>query len=528
MKHPFFNPDSFCAAVNYCDIDPQWTPKFPKPKPEQPQVTHLKANNQSIGGRYYVLHLSDWHYDRHYREGFEADCNEPICCRQPPELFTGGGSLIRRAAGRYGDFHCDTPTEMAAAILKKSLGVVPDIRFVIMTGDLPPHDIWRETQQSVREAEGAVAKALKQNFRNTKVYMAIGNHENSQSNYFPSRNISGADVTWLYRSLAEQWSPWIPRASQISMSEYGFYSVRRTAENLRIVSLNTNHAYLLNWWIFVSQEGVDPDNMLHWLINELQEAEDIGEDVYLIGHIPPGGLDVAKHWSAAFYAIVERYENTIKGQFYGHTHKDEFEVFYNDNNRSRPVSVAYLAPSITPFMNLNPGFRVYEIDAATNRVLDHQTWIMDLSKSNQMLEPIFLKEYSARDAFNLPDLSPQSWHNLTMRMLAEELLSKQSITDEGDDDDGGGGLLNRYMVFRHKSAPAVKSCDKKCRLKLICAMQSAKSFFPCKWKAKRRRNPPPGNMTAFDDGESSHARSIFDEEFEIIELLPRDDDEHYC
>lgn len=35
-----------------------------------------------------------------------------------------------------------------------------------------------------------------------------------------------------------------------------------------------------------------------------------------------------KVWSRNFNAIVQRYENTIQGQFYGHTHADEFEVFY--------------------------------------------------------------------------------------------------------------------------------------------------------------------------------------------------------
>jgi sphingomyelin phosphodiesterase len=34
-----------------------------------------------------------------------------------------------------------------------------------------------------------------------------------------------------------------------------------------------------------------------------------------------------------------RYENTIAGQFYGHTHNDEFIVFYDEINQQRPVSL---------------------------------------------------------------------------------------------------------------------------------------------------------------------------------------------
>ena len=58
-----------------------------------------------------------------------------------------------------------------------------------------------------------------------------------------------------------------------------------------------------------------------------------------------------------------RYEGTITGQFFGHTHYDELEIFYDaDSDFQRPVSVAYIGPSVTPFTSLNPGYRVYVVD----------------------------------------------------------------------------------------------------------------------------------------------------------------------
>lgn len=53
--------------------------------------------------------------------------------------------------------------------------------------------------------------------------------------------------------------------------------------------------------------------------------------------------------------LLARYENTVAGQFFGHTHVDEFEVFYDEETLSRPVSVAFLAPSATTYISLNPG-----------------------------------------------------------------------------------------------------------------------------------------------------------------------------
>ena len=52
---------------------------------------------------------------------------------------------------------------------------------------------------------------------------------------------------------------------------------------------------------------------------------------------------------------THRFEGTIAAQFFGHTHVDEFEMFYDEETLTRPVSVAFVAPSVTTYINLNPG-----------------------------------------------------------------------------------------------------------------------------------------------------------------------------
>lgn len=59
---------------------------------------------------------------------------------------------------------------------------------------------------------------------------------------------------------------------------------------------------------------------------------------------------------------IFRYESTITGQFFGHTHNMIYEVFYDVINRTRPVGVAYIPGSVTTYSFLNPGFRIYEVD----------------------------------------------------------------------------------------------------------------------------------------------------------------------
>ncbi|XP_016120244.1 acid sphingomyelinase-like phosphodiesterase 3b [Sinocyclocheilus grahami] len=75
--------------------------------------------------------------------------------------------------------------------------------------------------------------------------------------------------------------------------------------------------------------------------------------VHIIGHIPPGLC--LSSWSWNYYHIVNRYESTITGQFFGHTHVDEFQMFYDEDTLTRPLSVAFIAPSVTTYVNLNPG-----------------------------------------------------------------------------------------------------------------------------------------------------------------------------
>lgn len=88
----------------------------------------------------------------------------------------------------------------------------------------------------------------------------------------------------------------------------------------------------MNFWLIENPN--DPSSELQWLINELQLAEIAEEKVHIIGHIPPGYEDCLKIWSHNYYEIIARYENTVTAQFFGHTHSDEFEVFYDPKNLS--------------------------------------------------------------------------------------------------------------------------------------------------------------------------------------------------
>lgn len=74
-------------------------------------------------------------------------------------------------------------------------------------------------------------------------------------------------------------------------------------------------------------------------------------------------ISSSTHSCYACYFLNYRYESTITAQFFGHTHKDEFEVFYDRSGpKPRATNIAYVGPSVTTYDGVNPGYRIYTVD----------------------------------------------------------------------------------------------------------------------------------------------------------------------
>ena len=178
--------------------------------------------------------------------------------------------------------------------------------------------------------------------------------------------------------------------------------------------------------------------------------------VHILGHIPPGHVDCVRVWSANFHSIISRYSATVTAQFYGHTHTDEFQLFYSEPDH-RPVAVAYIAPAVTPYHGLNPAYRLYSVSAA-GQVMDHHTHVLDLAAANARPEktPVWRRLYSAREAYQLDSLGPAAWHQLTGRMQTNSSLFQQ--------------------FYRHyySDSPVRPPCDPACRHHLLCRLVSGR------------------------------------------------------
>lgn len=429
-------------------------PKVPKP-PVVPPSAPKAGSPQSR-----VLFLTDIHWDQEYEAGSAADCRDPLCCRND----SGTPSWRRREAGYWGTYSkCDLPLRTVENLLEHVAKTGP-WDWVYWTGDIPAHNVWSQTRKQQLSELTVISTIIHKHLgSNVTVYPAVGNHESTPVNSFPPPFVHGnMSSAWLYDAMAEEWARWLPEQALKTLRYGGFYTVE-IQPGLRVVSLNMNFCARENFWLMVN--STDPANQLQWLVQVLQTSEDKGEKVHIIGHIPPG-LCLGS-WSWNYYHIVNRYESTVIGQFFGHTHLDEFQMFYDEATMTRPLGVAFIAPSVTTYVNLNPGYRVYYVDGnypnSSHMVLDHKTYILNLTEANHSPEaprrpekdPKWTLLYSAKEAYGLPSVFPSDMHDLLQTFRKDDTV------------------FQKFWYLRFKGHVS-KRCEGTCKTTHLCFLQSGR------------------------------------------------------
>ncbi|KAK0563885.1 hypothetical protein OC844_001983 [Tilletia horrida] len=382
-----------------------------------------------------VLHFSDIHVDPRFLIGAEAACTNGQCCRADSfnatvapnavsALGTGpsyptklGGANISAAAAYWGNRKCDSPWSLVVAALE-SVNKINNgpVDMALYTGDMVTHDAnWHLSRDLTFYTQQSLFDSMRYFFGpRTPVFAAIGNHDSSPSDAASPHSLPdgrGEQFSWDWENNARLWEAegWLTHAeARQAAAHYAGYSVS-PRRGLRVITVNTDFWYRNN--IFTNINTTNPDNsgMLRFLTDELQKAEDNLERVWIVGHVLTGwdGSNGLDNPTNLFYQIVDRFApRTIAGIFFGHTHEDQFSVFYANNATNKAagqaVANAYMGPSVTPGSSVNPSLRFYDIDPETYDVLDvHQyyTQLQDVQPAPGQ-GPTFQLLYSARAAYS--------------------------------------------------------------------------------------------------------------------------------
>ncbi|KAL9003603.1 MAG: hypothetical protein Q9188_003537 [Gyalolechia gomerana] len=425
---------TFCSQPSTSPLNT--TGLFPKPKPQN--ATAPKAS----GKRVKVLHLSDFHLDPRYVVGSEANCSSGLCCR--PDVHATGLTLpqVEVPAALYGAFRCDTPYYLGLAALQ-SIGpltgtsAADPFAWSIYTGDLVSHDTQNQLSRAyVEYTEYSIYEMFK-SYIGGPVFAVLGNHDANPEAIDAPRSEPdglGKQFSWNYNHVASLWqnNDWLNSSdADEARLHYGAYSVKNQY-GLRIITLNTDFWYKSNFLNYYNMTNPDVSGMQAFLIQELQAAEDAGERVWILGHVLTGwdGTNPLPNPTDLFYQIVDRYSpHVIANVFFGHTHEDEFMIYYANNgtdlSSANALTTGWIGPSVTPLTNLNSGFRVYEIDTGSFDVYDAYTWYSNVSEF-QTLDPTatgpsYRFEYSTRETYEASwpaeaPLNATYWHAVTEAM----------------------------------------------------------------------------------------------------------------
>lgn len=304
------------------------------------------------------------------------------------------------------------------------------------------------------------------------IYGTAGNHETHPTNAFQPSSV-GNTSHWIYSLLSDVWTRWIGSESATDAERIGAFSTRYPRGNLRVISLNTNLYYRSNFWLYQNIMLRDPSGQIDWLVQELDAAEKAGENVYIIGHLPFGNRNTFHDQSNYIDQIMNRYSGTIAAMFFGHTHKDHFQISYadhTDKNFYNALVTSYIGPSLTPTSGM-PSFRVYDVDPVTFAVLDATTYTADMnSPTYQTQGPVWEKHYSAKEVYGSllspplvdphAELTAAFWHNVTQVL-------------EGDDK-----AFDEYMLRKSRGWNQ-PDCDDKCKETEICDLRASRSEDNC-------------------------------------------------
>ncbi|KAK6429923.1 hypothetical protein LTR95_013926 [Oleoguttula sp. CCFEE 5521] len=467
MTIPSYTSTWFCTTIfGLCPLQAvrPYSVSFPTAKPAK---TRPAPSGQSP---IQIVHFSDIHVDLSYTVGANYNCTKNICCR--PYTASDAPGKTQYPAGPNGNHQCDSPKTLEQSLYAAIGQVAPNATFALFTGDVVEGAVWLVNQAEVtgdlNDAYATMASKL-----GMPVFAATGNHDAAPVNSFPPNNIDTTiSSQYVYDTLSAKWQKWIGSSAAGQADKYGAYSYKLPNYNLKVISVNTNFYYKQNFWLYEKTIQYDPDGQLAWLVSELQAAETAGQRAIIIGHMPFGVNDAFRDGSNYLGQILNRYDATIAGLFFGHTHKDDFQIGYSSysvQSARTANSISHIAPALTPTSG-SPAFKVYTVDPVTFGVLDVTVYSTSLEAATYQTSPVWTKYYSAKEAYGplvsppvtaaSAELTPAFWHNLTAVFQSNDAVFQQ------------------YNA-RKSRGWNVPSCDAACKAKSVCQLKAAEAQYNC-------------------------------------------------
>ncbi|KAJ1969024.1 Endopolyphosphatase [Dispira parvispora] len=430
------------------------------------------------------LHISDIHVDAHYRQGATLDS---YCHRHAKHSDDEDSESVGRFGAPVSS--CDSPVKLVDITfhwLKRTLAA--DLDFVLFTGDSARHERDDRLPRSVDEVvmlNRYVASRFLALFHPdiTPVIHVVGNND------VEPHNLMEPGPNPMLQGLYEAWQEYIPIDQKDLYLTMGYYRRILQPGKLLVAALNTQWFHSSNDAVGACRKADHPGaQQLVWLQDILEQAQSTGAQVIIAGHVAPEFDDYYNSCYKRYSRLVVKYRDVIQGQLFGHNNKDHFYFLANDADSRRPnvkntllptaldandnlpgvsiqkgvpslikelmkhykrvwadrkttqYSVVNISPSIIP--TYNPTLRKYRyVTGSTSpqfkrpygTLLDYDQYWLNLTDANEqftelgspLYEPDFEFLYSARQQYNMPDLTTESYLDLAYRITQNKTLRRE-------------------------------------------------------------------------------------------------------
>jgi sphingomyelin phosphodiesterase acid-like 3 len=371
------------------------------------QGKHHGADAAPVDTNATALMISDVHFDPFHDPG-KAQLLAQTPVAQWEAVLTSPPSSGQ--AGAFDDLQkkchakgVDTPYPLLTAAFQGMHARQPDPDFITITGDLIAHQFdcrYKSTVQAQTPQEYTefvantiqfVVEQLRGVFPGVPIYISLGNNDTDCGDY--RLDPHDALLVRTAAAIGDALPPSERRHAEAEFVTGGYYSVTMAPPMLdtRIIVLNDVFFSPKYRNCSGAENPAAAAAEIAWLGQTLARAHEDGQNVWVIGHIPPGVdtyatvksmADVCGSGSAEMFmdsakidGMLTQYADIVRLGLFAHTHMDEIRLVTPDGGGAEQGVPIRLVPSISPVDGNNPSFTVARVEPSTATLKDFDVFV---------------------------------------------------------------------------------------------------------------------------------------------------------
>ena len=391
----------------------------------------------------------------------------------------------------------DTPYALFRSSLQAMHAHQSDAKFITISGDLLAHTFDcrykallpkstpAQYQAFVLKTLSFIMAELRATFPGIPIYTALGNNDSGCGDYKLTPNSDFLAQTG--KILAEALPSSEQQAAAKQFAAGGYFSVTMPSpmQSTRIIVVN-DLMLSPKYTTCGGMPDVTAANAeMDWLRQQLADARQAGQKVWVMAHIPPGvdpystaakmknvcagAAPVVFLSSGKLADLMIEYASTIHLGIFAHSHMDEFRLLEPEAGDPTPSAEHSIAvrviPSISPVDGNNPSFTIAHIDPSTATLIDYEV----IAGSNQTgISTTWSSEYDFAKTYHQSQYSPAALKTLIGQFHADR-SSQQDMSISYIRNFFVGDRSSELKLFWPQYTCALDNVSTKSYAACICA-----------------------------------------------------------